>query len=65
VSGGTATTLVKYYENFPKSAGSSYRREAARYCVSSVVTGDEMRLVGFRLVSTSSGGNMNTDYSVH
>jgi len=29
LSGGTAATLVMYHENFPKSAGTSYRRVAA------------------------------------
>jgi len=31
LSRGTAVTLVLYHENFPKSAGTSYRRVAARW----------------------------------
>jgi len=46
LSGGAAATLIMYYESFPMSAGTSYRRGAARYHALSVVICDEGKLGG-------------------
>jgi len=41
----TAATLVMYDENFPESAGTSYRRVAVKY-TSVVVTSDKGKMGG-------------------
>ena len=47
------------------SAGTSYRRVAAKYHALSVVIGDEGRLGGSDVCLHLWGGNVNTDYPVH